>query len=360
MSDGDRAGRELVTQDSSAVAGGRTLLVASTGGHLEQLYRLQARFQPHLDDVEWATFDTGQSRHLLVDQRVTWLPFVKPKDLGGTARNIPEAARLLGTRRFDRVVSTGAAIAVPFLTQARWRGLGAHYIESAARSEGPSLSGRMISRVPGIRLYGQYPGWATSRWQYRGAVFDGFEPGESRDAGPLRSVVVTFGTQRDFGFRRALDRLVALLAEVCAQDAEILWQTGVTDATGLGIKTVESVPAEDLQQAVADADLVVGHSGVGTALVALERGRCPVMLPRRAALGEHTDDHQRMIAAELDRRGLAVNVDPDLLTHEHLTRAAKMSAVKVASPPPFLLQADRPLRRRPLAFTSQGDARQRR
>ena len=44
---------------------GRTLMVASTGGHLEQLYRLRQRFMPELGEVEWATFDTGQSRYLL-------------------------------------------------------------------------------------------------------------------------------------------------------------------------------------------------------------------------------------------------------------------------------------------------------
>jgi UDP-N-acetylglucosamine--N-acetylmuramyl-(pentapeptide) pyrophosphoryl-undecaprenol N-acetylglucosamine transferase len=317
-----------------------TLLVASTGGHLEQLFRLHKRFEPALGEVEWATFDTNQSRHLLRDQSVTYLPFVKPKDLSGTVRNVPVARHLLRTRPFGRVVSTGAAVAVPFLAQARLLGLGCHYVESAARSEGPSMSGHMVARIPGVRTYSQYPRWAAGRWQYRGAVFDGFRPGECVPRDQIRSVVVTFGTQRDFGFRRAAERLVAVLPDVCSPDAEILWQTGVTDASGLGIDSVESVPASDLQQAIAEADLVISHSGVGTALVALERGRCPVMLPRRADLREHTDDHQRMIAEELDRRGLAVNVDPDDLTRDHLLRAASMTVDRTELPPPFLLQPD--------------------
>lgn len=319
---------------------GRTLLVASTGGHLEQLYRLRKRFTPALDEVEWATFDTAQSRHLLAGETVHYVPFVKPKDAKGTFLDGVEAARLLGQHRFSRVISTGAAVAVPFLGLARGRGLAGHYIESAARSEGLSMSGTMVSRVPGVRLYGQYPGWTSGRWQYRGSVFDGFAPGPGRPDGPIDKVVVTFGTQRDFGFRRALEALVRLLPEVASRSATVLWQTGATDTTGLGVRAVESVPPADLQQAVDESDLVISHSGVGTALTALERGRCPVLLPRRRVYDEHTDDHQHLIAEELGRRGLAVWADPDRLSAEHLVAARRMTATGVATPPPFLLQPD--------------------
>lgn len=320
---------------------GRTLLVASTGGHLEQLFRLRTRFSPELDEVEWATFDTPQSRYLLAGERVHYVPFVKPKDVRGTLLNNAAAARILGGKhRFSRVVSTGAAVAVPFLARARALGLAAHYIESAARSEGLSLSGSMVAKIPGVRLYGQYPGWASGRWQFRGSVFDGFTPGPPLASRPVDKVVVTFGTQRDFGFRRAAERLVELLPEVCTSSPSILWQTGATDTTGLAIEAVEAVPADVMAQAIAEADLVISHSGVGTALLTLEHGKCPVLLPRRHDLGEHTDDHQRLIAAELGRRNLTVWADPDDLTAVDLARAATMTAVRETTVHPFLLQPD--------------------
>ena len=55
-------------------------------------------------------------------------------------------------------------------------GLHCHYIESAARSDGPSKTARMISQIPGVHLYTQYPAWADDKWHYRGAVFDSFVP----------------------------------------------------------------------------------------------------------------------------------------------------------------------------------------
>jgi UDP-N-acetylglucosamine transferase subunit ALG13 len=334
----DTVGRGV--EAASWIRPGRTLLVASTGGHLEQLYRLRDRFRPMLEEVEWATFNTPQSRHLLRDEIVNYVPFVKPRDAKGTFLDSVEASRLLGRHRYARVISTGAAVAVPFLGFARRHGLAAHYIESAARSEGLSLSGHMVSRIPGVRLYGQYPGWASGRWQFRGSVVDGFAPGVPGPQRPIDKVVVTFGTQRDFGFRRALEAVVRLLPEVCTPSASILWQTGATDTAGLDINGVDSVPRGELDQAVAEADLVISHAGVGSALQTLEHGKCPVLLPRRREFAEHTDDHQRLIAEDLGRRGLAVWADPDDLTAEDLWAAAPMTAVGVSTPPPFLLQPD--------------------
>ncbi len=329
-----------VTPSVSWIRPGRTLMVASTGGHLEELYRLRQRFLPDLEDVEWATFDTSQSRSLLADEVVHYVPFVRPKDLKGTWQSNAEASRLLGSGRFARVISTGAAVAVPFLGHARASGLAAHYIESAARSAGLSLSGSLARSIPGVRLYGQYPGWTSGRCQFRGSVFDGFAAGPARPRSSADKVVVTLGTQPGFGFRRALEALTRVLPEICTPSASILWQIGSTDASGLPIKGVGVVPADDLEQAVDDADLVISHSGVGTALMVLEHGKCPVLLPRRRRFREHTDDHQALVADELARRNLAVRADPDVLVAEDLLAAEAMTASGVADPPPFLLQPD--------------------
>ena len=75
-------------------------------------------------------------------------------------------------------------MALPFFALARARRLDCHYIESAARSEGPSATGRAISRIPGVRLYAQYSNWASGGWHYRGSVFDSFEPGTRTGAPP--------------------------------------------------------------------------------------------------------------------------------------------------------------------------------
>lgn len=320
--------------------------MASTGGHLDELSRLAARFAlPGGDRLpggrQWVTFASPQTDEVLAGETVYRVEAIEPKDLRGALSAVPSAVRLLRRGRYARVVSTGAAIAFPFALAARMLGVRFHYVESSARSEGPSLTGRMLADIPGVRLYTQYPGWARRRWTYRGSVLDGFAASPAVPVpAALNRVVVVFGTQAGFEFTRAAESLVKALGEVCAPDAEILWQTGSTDVSHLGIAGQRLVPPAVLAAAMASADLVIAHAGVGSALMALENGRCPVLLPRRAAEREHTDDHQVLVARELAGRGLATACDPSALTPDDLLRAASLRAGPRTSPSPFTLQPD--------------------
>jgi UDP-N-acetylglucosamine--N-acetylmuramyl-(pentapeptide) pyrophosphoryl-undecaprenol N-acetylglucosamine transferase len=316
-----------------------TLLCASTGGHLKQLHRLHRRLAGIDGPFRWATFDTPQSRSLLEGEQVDFVGFVGGRDPGNVLRNVPLVSRILREHDVDTIVSTGSAMALPFFALGRARGLTCHYIESAARSDGPSKTARMISRIPGVYLYTQYPAWEDRKWQYRGAVFDSFVPGEPPADAPreLRKVVVSLGTFKDYGFERLVRRLLAILPP----DAEVLWQTGDTDVSGLGITGHHAIPERELTQAIREADVLVAHAGVGTALAALEVGKCPVLVPRRLAHNEHVDDHQIQIAGELDGRGLALSVDADELELEHLLAAAATAVTTLPKDPPFVTRSGR-------------------
>jgi UDP-N-acetylglucosamine--N-acetylmuramyl-(pentapeptide) pyrophosphoryl-undecaprenol N-acetylglucosamine transferase len=319
---------------------GRTLLVASTGGHLEELVRLRSRLQPQPQEVEWATFDDPQSRSLLSGERVHDVGYIAPRAYGAAARAVGSAARILRRGRFDRVVSTGSGIAIPFLAVARLQGVQGHYIESAARTEAPSMTGKVVSRLPGVRLYTQYRSWADDRWTYAGSLFDGFGSAAAPTAPLLaRRVVVTLGTMRTYPFRSAVERLVQVLPAVLAPDAEVLWQVGVTPSSDLGIDGHDLVDATTMRAAVQQADLVIAHAGIGSALTALDAGLCPVLLPRSATRGEHVDEHQGLIARELASRGLAVSCDAPSVTAEHLRAALATRVVTQEQPMPFALDA---------------------
>lgn len=292
---------------------------------------------PACGATHWVTHDDPQSRSLLAGESVTTVRYVPPRGYREIAGLLPTAWRLLRELRFDRVVSTGAGVAIPFLTAARLLGLECHYIESAARANGPSATGRVATGLPGVRLYSQYDRWAGGRWHYRGSLFDSFEPVAAPPPREIRRVVVTLGTSRRFGFRRAIDRLVRVLPEVVTPDAEIMWQTGVTDAVGLIGETRAHLSNGELRDAIAKADLVIAHAGIGSALTCLELGKRPVLLPRRAALDEHIDDHQALIAGELGLRGLAVSAEAHAVTASDLLAAASGRVVSQATEWPFQL-----------------------
>jgi UDP-N-acetylglucosamine transferase subunit ALG13 len=92
---------------------------------------------------------------------------------------------------------------------------------------------------------------------------------------------------------------------------------------------------------ISEADLVVAHAGVGSALEALSAGRCPVLVPRRKAFGEHVDDHQSDIAAELAGRGLCIAREADELSEADLLDAAARTVRPPAEARPFRLRGAR-------------------
>jgi UDP-N-acetylglucosamine--N-acetylmuramyl-(pentapeptide) pyrophosphoryl-undecaprenol N-acetylglucosamine transferase len=309
-----------------------TLLVASTGGHLKELHHLRSRIEGVEGPFRWVTFDTPQSRSMLGGEQVDFVPFVGSRDPLNLVRTGGVARRILRAHRVESVVSTGSSVALPFLGLSRARGHRCHYIESAARLDGPSLTGRLMSGIPGVHLYTQHGDWAGRRWKFRGSVYDSFAaeplPGA---AAPIEKVVVTLGTWRGYDF----SRLVRRLLKVIPADAEVLWQVGDTDVAALGIEGIDTMPEAELTAAMREADVVIAHAGVGTTLAAFEVGRCPVLVPRRLAFGEHVDDHQSQIASQLAERGLAISVEADAVEHEHLVAASRRRVTQPADAPRF-------------------------
>lgn len=294
-----------------------TLLVASTGGHLAELHDLVPRLGVQ-DDCVWVTFDSPQSRSLLDGAEVIHVPPAGSRDLVGAVRDLVAARRVLRGGRFTRVVSTGASVAASFFLPAVRAGLACHYIESATRTVGPSLTGRLVARIPRTGLYTQYPSWADNRWRYGGSIFDAYAARELPAEGPVARVVVALGTQK-YGFPRLLERLV----RVVPRSAEVLWQVGSTRIPRMPAGARRQVPFAEMQQAMREADVVVTHAGVGSALTALRAGQRAVYVPRRRRYGEHVDDHQVEMARELDRRQLVLAREADQVTEADLSLATR-------------------------------------
>jgi len=313
-----------------------TLLVASTGGHLQELITLRDRLVPPCGLIEWVTHDSTQVRSLLAGEQVHYVRNVRQREYLAAATNLPVALRLLSKEKFDRIVTTGAGIALPLLAAGRMRNVACHYVESAARAGGPSLTGRLISLVPGVHTYTQSRSWEDDSWLFRGSVFDGFTA-SNKESPLLRRIVVTLGTLTGYPFTRALTRLSQILPMMVASGGDILWQADTSAVGHLPGRVCKIMPAVELRAAIRESDLVIAHAGVGSALMALENGRCPVLLPRRQLHGEHVDDHQSQIAAELEGRGLAVTAEADRVSGQDLVRAASVQIFRTAATTEFLL-----------------------
>ena len=308
-----------------------TLLVASTGGHLAELHDLAPRLG--LGERRWVTFDSPQSRSLLDGEDVMFVPPATSRDLAGVLKDLVVARRMLRAERYDHVISTGASVAMAFFLPATAAGIPCSYIESATRTQGPSLTGRLVARLPRVRLYTQYPAWAAGAWQYGGSIFDAFEAEALAEPPPVRKVVVTLGTHERYTFPRLLTRLVGLLPA----EWDILWQVGSTVIDKMPAGARRQVPIGEMRQALAEADAVISHAGVGSALAAMQAGKRALYVPRRRAHGEHVDDHQVEMARELEGRKLVVAREVDEVTLADLEAAAAWSVRAVPGVAPFRL-----------------------
>jgi UDP-N-acetylglucosamine transferase subunit ALG13 len=321
-----------------------TLFVSATGGHLAQLDGLAARM-PADGEALWVTNANEQSRSMLADRDVEFVPYVGVRNIWAVLRCLPDAHRLWRHRKITRAVSTGSGIALGYLPYLAARGVSCHYVESATRVNGPSLTGRLLRWVPGVRTYTQHPSWADRRWYYGGSDFDRYQPvAESRPLGDVVRVVVTVGIATEYPFRRLIEPLARLLAEggplqqATGRPVEVLWQTGDTPVDDLGLDAHVVVPGSELMDAMRRADIVVSHAGMGSALAALDAGRQPLIAARLRRHGEQIDDHQQELATELDRRGLAVSRDAGSLTVADLLATLDVTVHRSANPPPFDLR----------------------
>jgi UDP-N-acetylglucosamine--N-acetylmuramyl-(pentapeptide) pyrophosphoryl-undecaprenol N-acetylglucosamine transferase len=82
---------------------------------------------------------------------------------------------------------------------------------------------------------------------------------------------------------------------------------------------------------------VISHAGTGSILTALQLGKRPIVVPRRAAHGEHVDGHQDDLAAFVASEGLALVREADEITLADLRESLQWRVTSVGDPEPVQL-----------------------
>jgi beta-1,4-N-acetylglucosaminyltransferase len=121
----------------------------------------------------WVTFDRSDSRSLLAGERVVHAYGPTNRSALNLLRNILLAVRVVARLRPRVILTTGAGVAVPFAWVGRLSGAKVVYVESATRTESPSLSLR-LARPATTLVYVQWPELqrALPDARYRGSVLD--------------------------------------------------------------------------------------------------------------------------------------------------------------------------------------------
>lgn len=123
-------------------------------------------------------------------------------------------------------------------------------------------------------------------------------------------IFATVGTQLPF------DRLVRALDQWARQNPheEIFAQIGEAEYIPENMEWARTLTADLFRSKLEQCHLVVAHAGMGTIISAAELGKSVVVMPRRADLGEHRNDHQLATADQLRHfNGLEITDDCERL-----------------------------------------------
>lgn len=123
----------------------KVCLVGSSGGHLTHLYMLKPFWQNK--ERFWVTFDKEDARSLLEGEKMYPCYYPTNRSLKALIINTRLAFKVLKKERPDLIISSGAAVAVPFFYIGKLYGAKTIYIEVFDRINHSTMTGKMVYPV---------------------------------------------------------------------------------------------------------------------------------------------------------------------------------------------------------------------
>ncbi len=117
-------------------------LVGSSGGHLTHLYMLKPFWKSK--KRFWVTFEKEDAKSLLSGEKIYGCYYPTNRSLKALIKNSILAWKVLKEEKPDLIISSGAAVAVPFFYIGKLLGAKLIYIEVFDRIDKPTMTGKMV------------------------------------------------------------------------------------------------------------------------------------------------------------------------------------------------------------------------
>ena len=123
----------------------KVCLVGSSGGHLTHLYMLKPFWEEK--DRFWVTFDKEDATSLLKDEKMYPCYYPSNRSIKALIINTVRAVKILRKEKPDLIISSGAAVAVPFFYIGKLLGAKLIYVEVFDRINSSTLTGKLVYPV---------------------------------------------------------------------------------------------------------------------------------------------------------------------------------------------------------------------
>lgn len=148
-------------------------LIGNAGGHLEQLKQLR-EMNPEKYHLFFVTSRCPATENLNYVSDYITAPHGRNRfeTICGYTQNIMQAVKIIHLRKPDVIISTGAGICIPICIIGKLLKKKIIFIETFARMENPSKTGRLLYKFADIfivqhrRLEKYYPGAVYGGWVY--------------------------------------------------------------------------------------------------------------------------------------------------------------------------------------------------
>lgn len=118
-------------------------------------------------------------------------------------------------------------------------------------------------------------------------------------------IFVTVGTQ--LPFERLLESIDIWAGKQA--DPNVIAQVGQTQYQPENFETVISITPNEYDRYLSEADVIIGHVGMGTIISGIKFNKPLILMPRHADKGEHRNDHQLSTARQFGKLSLVTIVD---------------------------------------------------
>ena len=265
------------------------LFVADPGGHLAVVDWARRTLPELAGRCAFATLDTVDARDRLAGEQVVFGVGPTARSASALLVNMVRAREAVQVLQPRAVLSTGAALGVPFLLTARARGVRSIFLEVIDRVSTPSLTGRLVGPIVD-EVWVQGP---EQRSAYPGARVVGRLAPPARAPRPREPYVfVSFGTHQ-----RPFERLVGLCERLAGDGRRVVVQHGASRRPR-GCEGAAWIRHRELLGHLDAAEHLVLHGGTSVLAEAVAGGRVPLVVARDPAFGEHVDAHQRGLAPD--------------------------------------------------------------
>lgn len=135
-------------------------------------------------------------------------------------------------------------------------------------------------------------------------------------------IFVTVGTHEQY-FNRLVKAVDDLVSDGTIKE-QVIIQKGFSDYEPKHCKTYKLISYKDMQKYYDEARIVITHGGPASFMVALERNKTPIVMPRLKKFDEHVNDHQDYFCREVEKRfGNIIVVNDKTSLAEALKSGAK-------------------------------------